>query len=90
MDMKNYQYQSAFARRYHSKGIAEGKKEGRAEGLAHGVREGRAIMVTRLLEKRFGPLTPEIRQRIDTATIAELDQIGERLLTANTLDQAFD
>jgi flagellar biosynthesis/type III secretory pathway protein FliH len=92
MDLKNYQYQSDFARKYHSAGIAEGKKEGleegRQEGLAHGVREGRAALVTRQLEKRFGLLTPQARQRIETATIADLDAIGERLLTANTLDDA--
>jgi hypothetical protein len=90
MDIKNYQYQSAFARKYHSRGIAEGKKEGREEGIAHGVREGRAGLVTRLLEKRFGALTPQARQRVESATIADLDSIGERLLTANTLDDAVE
>lgn len=86
MDMKNYQYQSDFARKYHSAGIAEGKKEGRV----HGEREGRAALVTRLLEKRFGLLTPQARERIDAATVADLDAIGERLLTANTLEDAFE
>jgi flagellar biosynthesis/type III secretory pathway protein FliH len=86
MDIKNYQYQSAFAWKYHSRGIAEGKKE----GLAHGVREGRAALVTRQLEKRFGALTPQARTRIEAASVSELDAIGERLLTANTLDDAFE
>jgi hypothetical protein len=89
MDMKNYQYQSAFARKYHSQGIAEGKREGRQEGHAHGVREGRAALITRQLEKRFGSLTAQALLRIEAATTAELDAIGERLLTANTLDEAL-
>jgi flagellar biosynthesis/type III secretory pathway protein FliH len=86
MDMKNYQYQSDFARKYHSEGIAEGKQEGIREGR----QEGRAALVTRQLEKRFGSLTPQARQRIESATITDLDAIGERLLTANTLDDAFE
>jgi len=94
MDMKNYRYQSDFARKYHSEGIAEGKqegiREGRQEGLAHGVREGRAALITRQLEKRFGSLTAQARQRIESATITDLDAIGERLLTASTLDDAVE
>jgi urease gamma subunit len=78
MDMKTYQFQSAFARRYHSKGIAVGKKE------------GIAALVTRQLEKRFGLLTLEVRNGIEAASVADLDAIGERLLTAATVEDALD
>jgi hypothetical protein len=81
MDMKTYQYQSEFARRYHSQGIAEGHSQGE--------QTGRAALVIRLLEKRFGSLTSEVQNRIITSTIAELDAIAERLLTASTLQQAL-
>jgi hypothetical protein len=77
MDMKNYQYQSEFARKYHSAGIAEGTQQ------------GCAALIVRLLEKRFGLLTSQARQRIESASVSELDAIGERLLIANTLDDAL-
>jgi hypothetical protein len=38
---------------------------------------------------RFGALTPQAETRIMEASIAELDTIGERLLTARTLDEAI-
>jgi hypothetical protein len=42
MDLRNYEYQSDFARRYV------------AEGVARGVAKGRADLVTKLLTLRFG------------------------------------
>lgn len=76
MDPRKYEYQSEFARRY----VAQGRAEGEAKG--------RADLVTRLLESRFGPLTQQAKTRITEASIEELDEIGERLLTAQTLDEA--
>jgi hypothetical protein len=76
-DLRNYEYQSDFARRYV------------AEGVARGVAKGRADLVTKLLTLRFGQLTEHAQTRISQASIAELDEIGVRLLTAQTLDQAL-
>src|SRR5690606_32513196 len=78
MDMSKYQYRSEFARRY----VAQGREEGRAEG--------RAALVSRQLEQRFGSLTESARARIVAASITELDAIGERLLTAGTLHEALN
>jgi hypothetical protein len=38
---------------------------------------------------RFGPLTPEVEAQLRSVSIAELDAIGERLLTAPTLQEAL-
>ena len=73
MDLRKYEYQSDFARHY----------------IAVGRAEGRAAMITKQLTLRFGPLTPEVEARIAEASIAELDGIGERLLTAQTLHEAL-
>ena len=81
MDPAKYEYQSEFAKRY----IALGKAEGEAQGKA----EGRADLVKRQLTLRFGKLPAETVTRISTASIEELDAIGERLLTASTLDEAL-
>ncbi|HEU4616858.1 MAG TPA: DUF4351 domain-containing protein [Gammaproteobacteria bacterium] len=85
MDPVKYRYQSEFAKRY----IALGKEEGKAEGKAEGRAEGRAELIRRLLTLRFGALTREASARIATASIEELDAIGERLLSARTLEQAL-
>jgi hypothetical protein len=73
MDPRKYEYQSDFARRY----------------VAQGRIEGRAALVIRQLALRFGPLAQQVEARIAEASIEELDRIGERLLTAQTLDEAL-
>ncbi len=77
MDAHTYEYQSDFARRYVAQGRAEGEVRGRADLLA------------RLLAVRFGPLTAEVHSRILSASAAQLDAMGERLLTARTLQEAL-
>jgi hypothetical protein len=45
--------------------------------------------VTHQLSVRFGSLDAEARARIQRASTAELQRIGERLLTARTLQEAL-
>ena len=77
MKPAGYEFQSDFARHY----VALGRAEGEAKG--------RAAVVATLLVLRFGPLTQQAEIRIAEASIAELDEIGERLLTAQTVDEAL-
>lgn len=77
MDPAKYEYQSDFARRY----IGLGRAEGQAEG--------RAALLQRQLTLRFGPLPAEAAERLSAATIEELDAIGERLLVAQSLEEAL-
>jgi hypothetical protein len=76
MDPAKYEYQSDFARHYFSKGISQGETQ------------GRAALVTRQLAVRFGDLSEAVRNKIATASVGELDAIGERLLTAKTAAEA--
>jgi flagellar biosynthesis/type III secretory pathway protein FliH len=85
MDARKYEYQSDFARQYIAQGRAEGEAQGRAEGEAH----GRAALVIRQLTSRFGPIGSLAEARIRRASIAELEDIGDRLLTARTLQDAL-
>lgn len=73
MDPAKYEYQSEFAKRY----------------VAQGMLEGRAGLVMHQLTLRFGPLSDEAQSRISNAPLEELDVIGERLLTARTLEEAL-
>jgi hypothetical protein len=77
MDLRKYEYQSDFARQY----VAQGRAEGEAKG--------RVAVVARQLALRFGPLSVDVETRIAQASIADLDGIAERLLTARTLREAL-
>lgn len=81
MATQKYELQSDFARRH----FAQGRVEGRVEGEAR----GRVALILRQLIARFGQVGPQVDDRIQHASVAELDAIGERLLTARTLEDAL-
>ena len=56
-----------------------GMKLGREE-------EGRRI-VLQLISKRFGPILPPVRKRIETFSPAKVEKIALRLLDARSLDE---
>ena len=64
-------------------------KQGEARGLARGEARGRSATLARQLERRFGPLPPAARRRIDRATQPELDGWLDAVLNAPTLDAVF-
>lgn len=74
MDPAKYEYQSDFAKRYFTQGRIE----------------GRAALIVKQLSLRFGRLASELQARIEGASIAELDAVGERLLSAQTLQEALE
>lgn len=76
MDAKKYEYQSEFARRYYGQGVQEGMTQGRVE------------MLLKLLATRYGALSATVAERVRKASTPELDIIAERVLTAQTLDEA--
>jgi predicted transposase YdaD len=86
MDPAKYEYQSDFARRY----VAQGRQEGRQEGRAEGRTEGRADLLTRQLTLRFGPLPDAAHAQLASASIEQLDAMGERLLSASSLQEVLN
>jgi predicted transposase YdaD len=97
MNPENYEFQSEFARRYVAQGKAEGKVEGKAEGKAEGKIEGRAEgellgkaeLVIKQLTLKFGSLPETLSARIRTASVADIESMAERLITARTLDEVL-
>ena len=81
MDASKYEYQSEFARRYFG--------EGKAEGVAQGVAQGRVEIVLKQLATRYGQLSAAVAARVQGANAADLDAIAQRVLTAQTLDEAL-
>jgi hypothetical protein len=51
--------------------------------------QGRMDVLLKQLATRYGALSGEVATRIREATASELDGITERVLTANTLDEAL-
>jgi len=77
MDIRKYEYKTQFARHHFARGQAVGE--------AHGC----AALIARQLSARFGPIEAAMNERIERATLTELEAIGERLLTAATLQEAL-
>ena len=69
--------------------LQKGKLEGLLEGQQKGKLEEALAWVKRLLTKRFGPLSPDTTARLQAATKAELEDIGLRVLSASTLEEAL-
>ena len=61
-------------------------EKGRAEGLAR----GRAEVLVRQLTLRFGPLPPGTKERVLSASDAELDRWSELVLTAKSIVEVLD
>jgi hypothetical protein len=59
------------------------------EGRQEGRQEGEAAFLTRLLERRFGPLPTWARDRIATADTDTLEEWGLRVLDGTTLDEVL-
>ena len=70
-----------WTKRVHQQGIQQGIQQGQTEGEA-------AILV-RQLERRFGPLSPRHRARIESADAETLLVWGDRVLTAQSVDEVF-
>ena len=68
----------------------EAKEEGRLEGRQEGQLEGRqqeaANLVLRLLSRRFGDLSPELREHISNLPLSVLEDLSEALLDFRSLD----
>lgn len=66
-----------------------GLKEGRKEGIQEGRQEGEATLLLRQLERKFGRVDSKTRKRIQGADAERLLDWGERVLTAERLEDVF-
>jgi predicted transposase YdaD len=64
-------------------------REIREEGREEGRQEGEAQLLLRLLRLKFGPLDSEIEERVRSADAIRLLEWGERVLTAESLQDVF-
>ena len=70
-------------------GLQQGLLEGELKGELKGKLETLGDVLARLLIKRFGPLSPETAQRLQTATAEQLELWTDRILDAPTPAAVF-
>jgi predicted transposase YdaD len=79
----------AWAREYEQKGIDKGIAKGIAKGIDKGITQGEALLLQRLLARRFGPLPSAVVARLGAASQEQLERWGDRVLDATSLDEVF-
>ena len=57
-------------------------QQGMTQGLTQGMSKGESRLLRRLLEKRFGPLPVTVAEKLEAASVQELDTWGDAVLTA--------
>jgi hypothetical protein len=70
-----------WARQYEQQGIEK--------GIEKGISKGEALLLQRLLARRFGPLPSDLVARIGAATTEQLEGWGDRILEATSLEEVF-
>ena len=63
--------------------------QGERFGEQHGEQPGRATILLRQIERKFGPPSESIRHRITTADSETLLEWSERILDAQSLDEGL-
>ena len=69
--------------------LAERFDEWAKEYEQKGIEKGEALLLQRQLVRRFGALPNEVVNQIATATTRQLENWGDRVLDAATLDDVF-
>ena len=80
-----------------AKGLQEGLQEGLEKGLQEGLQAGRQegrqeglqLVLQKLLTKRFGPLSAEVMERIDSGSSEQINRWVDRVLDAASLEEVF-
>ena len=66
----------------------EGRTEGKLEGKLEGRMEGRMVLIHKLLNKRFGKISPTLEEKLQNSKLDILDKFGESLFDFNDLKDA--
>ena len=67
----------------------KGRQEGLQEGRQEGRQEAAAQVLLRQLRLKFGPLAPEVEERVRSTDADQLLEWSERILTAQHLEEVF-
>ena len=70
-------------------GMQQGVQQGVQQGIQQGRIEGERAVLERQLRRRFGVVAPQVADRLNRASTAELENWAENVLEAETLDDVF-
>jgi hypothetical protein len=65
----------------------EAEQKGRQEGLREGLQAGELTVLRRLIEKRFGALPGWAREKLAALSASELEELSERVLDAQSVEE---
>jgi flagellar biosynthesis/type III secretory pathway protein FliH len=65
------------------------EQKGLAKGIEKGIEKGEALLLQRLLVRRFGTLPSDVVGQIAAANAAQLELWGDRVLDAASLEEVF-
>jgi predicted transposase YdaD len=68
-----------------AKGRAEGRTEGEQIGEQSGRTEGERALILRLLNRRIGDVSLDLRSQIQSLSLTQLEALGEALLDFSQL-----
>jgi hypothetical protein len=71
----------------YERGIEQGIKQGIEQGVVRGILEGERRSALRQLEAKFGPLSPEVRKRVEALPPEGLAQLQLDLLKTQSLQE---
>ncbi|NJL63283.1 MAG: DUF4351 domain-containing protein [Methylacidiphilales bacterium] len=61
-------------------------EQGIEQGIERGRKQGELAMLNRLLNRRFGSLSPQLQERIENLPIPQLEELGEALLDFTAIE----
>ena len=67
-----------------------GIEQGIKQGIEQGIKQGQLQLVVRLLERRVGPLSPELQTRISRLSTEQLENLGEAVLDLASVSDLTD
>ncbi len=70
-------------------GKQQGMQQGVRQGMRQGMRQGESTMLLRQMERKFGQVSEEVKQKIEAADSDTLLEWGEKIISASTTDDVF-
>lgn len=67
-------------------GLELGRQQGRRQGREEGLETGMRSVVLRQMDQKLGPLSDEVRQRVEALSNGQIEELALRVLDAESLD----
>ncbi|MEL7039775.1 MAG: DUF4351 domain-containing protein [Cyanobacteria bacterium J06592_8] len=73
--------------RVYQEGLEDGRQQGLQEGLEDGRQQEGRSLILRLLTRKFGELSPQVRSQVESLSLEQLEALSEVLLDFSTLSE---